>query len=106
MHVRNEKRYRSSDEEQDYPAEEVADAFEDGKQCDFTGALDLYTVGSEQRMIGNYMFTCEEADCKIVGFENHSGKTYLGSGGFRFPPESLEPTKKTAPVFLDLSREI
>ena len=52
----------------------------DGKQCDFTGALDLYTVGSEQRMIGNYMFTCEEADCKIVGFENHSGKTYLGSG--------------------------
>ena len=27
-------------------------------------------------------------------------------GGFRFPPESLEPTKKTAPVFLDLSREI
>ena len=31
-------------------------------------------------MIGNYMFTCDEADCKIVGFENHSGKTYLGSG--------------------------
>ena len=52
----------------------------DGQQCDFTGALDLYTVGSEQRMIGNYMFTCDEADCKIVGFENHSGKTYLGSG--------------------------
>ena len=51
----------------------------DGKQCDFTGALDLYTVGSEQRMIGNYMFTCDEADCKIVGVENHSGKTYLGS---------------------------
>ena len=52
----------------------------DGQQCDFTGALDLYTVGSEQRMIGNYMFTCEEAGCNIVGFENHSGKTYLGSG--------------------------
>lgn len=52
----------------------------DSQQCDFTGALDLYTVGSEQRMIGNYMFTCDEADCKIVGFENHSGKTYLGSG--------------------------
>ena len=32
----------------------------DGQQCDFTGALDLYTVGSEQRMIGNYMFSCEE----------------------------------------------
>lgn len=52
----------------------------DGQQCDFTGALDLYTVGSEQRMIGNYMFSCEEAGCNIVGFENHSGKTYLGSG--------------------------
>ena len=52
----------------------------DGQQCDFTGTLDLYTVGSEQRMIGNYMFSCEEAGCNIVGFENHSGKTYLGSG--------------------------
>ena len=52
----------------------------DGQQCDFTGAHDLYTVGSEQRMIGNYMFSCEEAGCNIVGFENHSGKTYLGSG--------------------------
>lgn len=52
----------------------------DGQQCDFTGALDLYTVGSGQRMIGNYMFSCEEAGCNIVGFENHSGKTYLGSG--------------------------
>lgn len=30
-------------------------------------------------MIGNYMFTCDEiAGCNIVGFENHSGKTYLG----------------------------
>ena len=26
------------------------------------------------------MFSCEEAGCNIVGFENHSGKTYLGSG--------------------------
>ena len=50
----------------------------DGVQCDFTGALDLYTVGSKQRMIGNYMFTCEELGCTVVGFENHSGKTYLG----------------------------
>ena len=53
----------------------------DGVQCDFTGALDLYTVGSKQRMIGNYMFTCDELpDINVVGFENHSGKTYLGSG--------------------------
>lgn len=53
----------------------------DGQQCDFTGALDLYTVGQKERMIGNYMFTCEElGDTVVVGFENHSGKTYLGSG--------------------------
>ena len=50
----------------------------DGVQCDFTGALDLYTVGSKERMIGNYMFTCDELGCEVVGFENHSGKTYLG----------------------------
>ena len=51
----------------------------DGQQCDFTGALDLYTVGSKQRMIGNYMFrtTPESGDTVVVGFENHSGKTYL-----------------------------
>ena len=52
----------------------------DGVQCDFTGALDLYTIGSKDRMIGNYMFTCDELNCEIVGFENHSGKTYLGAG--------------------------
>ena len=52
----------------------------DGKQCDFIGAIDYYTVGAKERMIGNYMFSCEEAGCNIVGFENHSGKTYLGSG--------------------------
>ena len=44
----------------------------DGAQCDFTGALDLYTIGSKDRMIGNYMFTCDELNCEIVGFENHS----------------------------------
>ncbi len=52
----------------------------DGRQCDFTGALDLYTVGQKERMIGNYVFTCEELGVNVVGFENHSGKTYLGPG--------------------------
>ena len=53
----------------------------DGRQCDFTGALNLYTIGSQQRMIGNYLFTCTEQDNRtVVGFENHSGKTYLGDG--------------------------
>ena len=53
----------------------------DGKKCDFTGALDLYTVGQKERMIGNYLFTCDDLNgAAIVGFENHSGRTYLGSG--------------------------
>ena len=52
----------------------------DGEQCDFTGALDLYTIGQKDRMIGNYMFTCDDiAGINVVGFENHSGKTFLGS---------------------------
>ncbi len=53
----------------------------DGEQCDFLGALDLYTIGAKERMIGNYLFTCDDLDgATVVGFENHSGKTYLGSG--------------------------
>ena len=54
----------------------------DGQRCDFIGALDLYTVGAVQRMIGNYSFRCENSagGSVVVGFENHSGKTWLGSG--------------------------
>ena len=54
----------------------------DGKQCDFIGAIDYYTVGSKKRMIGNYEFKCTEnaGGSVVVGFENHSGKTWLGSG--------------------------
>ena len=54
----------------------------DGKRCDFIGAVDLYTVGSKQRMIGNYKFQCgaESGGSLVVGFENHSGKTWLGKG--------------------------
>ena len=66
----------------------------DGVQCDFTGALNLYTVGSKQRMIGNYMYTCDELGTTVVGFENHSGKTYLGDG--------VKPIGKTALRALDI----
>lgn len=53
----------------------------DGKRCDFIGAIDYATVGSQQRMIGNYKFRCVDAagGSLVVGFENHSGKTRLGS---------------------------
>jgi len=54
----------------------------DGRRCDFIGAVDLITVGSDVRMIGNYKFRCEPdaGGTVVVGFENHSGKTRLGSG--------------------------
>ncbi len=54
----------------------------DGVQMDFIGAIDVHTEGSQTRMIGNYMYetTEESGDTVIVGFENHSGKTYLGKG--------------------------
>ena len=54
----------------------------DGVRCDFIGAVDLYTVGSQKRMIGNYKFQCgaESGGSVVVGFENHSGQTFLGEG--------------------------
>lgn len=50
----------------------------DGVRCDFLGAVDLYTVGETERMIGNFAFDTEFGP--VVGFENHSGRTYLGAG--------------------------
>ena len=49
----------------------------DGVQLDFTGAINIHTVGSKERMIGNYMFETlpESSGAVVVGFENHSGKT-------------------------------
>ncbi len=54
----------------------------DGKQCDFLGALNLYTIGEKKRMIGDFSFKLDEQDGghAVIGFENHSGKTYLGDG--------------------------
>ena len=54
----------------------------DGVQLDFTGAINIHTVGSKERMIGNYMFETlpESSGAVVVGFENHSGKTDLGEG--------------------------
>ena len=40
--------------------------------------LDLYTIGGSKRMIGNVLCKELESNETIIGFENHSGKTYLG----------------------------
>ena len=54
----------------------------DGTKCEFLGAVDLVTKASGTRMINNYCFRLPEAlgGFTVVGFENHSGKTYLGEG--------------------------
>ncbi len=58
---------------------------QDGHKIDGLGALNLWTVGRPDRLIGN---TIHEApilaergsDPVLVGFENHSGRTFLGTG--------------------------
>ncbi len=56
-----------------------------GKKLPGIGLVDTYTVAGEKRMIGNLILKINPqlADFTpktLVGFENHSGKTYLGSG--------------------------
>mgnify|MGYP001772573002 FL=1 len=55
-----------------------------GQRLPGIGALDVYTVGGKERLIGNVV---AETDAtvfgrafRLVGFENHSGRTYLGAG--------------------------
>lgn len=52
----------------------------DGNVLRLSGALPFSTVGGAQRMIGNIVF--DTVFGRVVGFENHSGKTTL-SGGLR-----------------------
>lgn len=65
----------------------------DGQRCDFIGALDMYTKGAVRRLIGNYKFQCSPAagGSTVVGFENHSGQTWLGA--------SVEPLGKVLSGF-------
>ncbi len=43
--------------------------------------LDIFTIAGNKRLIGNIVVDCQINSSKhtVVGFENHSGKTYLGS---------------------------
>lgn len=47
----------------------------DGEVLKLSGALPFYTVGGRRRMIGNLVF--DTVFGRIVGFENHSGQTFL-----------------------------
>lgn len=54
---------------------------EDGTKIQGLGILDLYTENpgnKSKRLIGNMVFHSSVLDYKIVGFENHGGRTYLG----------------------------
>ncbi|RJN32356.1 type 1 glutamine amidotransferase [Nesterenkonia natronophila] len=49
----------------------------DGSRISGIGVLDVETYGTDNRLIGNVV--SESADFgRIIGYENHSGQTYLG----------------------------
>ncbi len=69
-----------------------------GEQLPGVGALDVHTVGGDVRLIGNIVVEADlhsgatkdegrrtneqvpSSNVRLVGFENHSGRTYLGAG--------------------------
>ena len=53
----------------------------EGVELPGTGLFDAYTVAGSMRMVGNLLVSCEiEGETRtLVGFENHSGRTYLGA---------------------------
>ena len=51
----------------------------EGPRLEGLGLLDVTTVGTENRLIGNTVIRSSEFG-EIIGYENHSGQTYLGSG--------------------------
>lgn len=57
----------------------------DGRRIECLGALDFYTVAEQKRLIGDSVshspvLADRGFDPVLIGFENHAGRTYLGSG--------------------------
>lgn len=50
----------------------------DGREIPGAGVLDLETSAGDKRLIGNVVIQTDLG--RLVGFENHSGRTYLSSG--------------------------
>lgn len=50
-----------------------------GKKLEGLGILDIYTEGGDTRFIGNTVIHNEEYNETYVGFENHSGRTYINN---------------------------
>ena len=54
-----------------------------GPRLDGAGVLDTYTVGDKTRFMNHAAIQCDFGNggpTTLVGFENHSGRTYLGPG--------------------------
>lgn len=51
----------------------------DGEKLQGLEILDIYTEGGKKRFIGNTIIYNEDYNETYVGFENHSGRTYIGS---------------------------
>ncbi|RKQ83523.1 hypothetical protein C7438_1741 [Brockia lithotrophica] len=53
-----------------------------GHRIEGVGLLDFYTIGGQRRLTGNVVskLTIFNFECTVVGYENHSGRTYLGPG--------------------------
>ncbi len=50
-----------------------------GEEIEGLHALDIYTTAGNKRFIGNTVIYNQDFNETYVGFENHSGKTYIGS---------------------------
>jgi len=55
----------------------------EGKTLEGIGVLDVETHGTTERLIGNIVTSTEEFG-EIIGYENHSGQTYLGKNARPF----------------------
>lgn len=53
-----------------------------GEEMPGLGVIDVWTRGGTRRLIGNVVIQSDldGSDQTLVGFENHSGQTFLGSG--------------------------
>lgn len=50
-----------------------------GEEIEGLHALNIYTTAGDKRFIGNTVIYNQDFNETYVGFENHSGKTYIGS---------------------------
>lgn len=53
-----------------------------GERLPGLGVLDVHTIAGKQRMIGNIVIEVDvgQGPWRLVGFENHSGRTFHGAG--------------------------